>query len=147
MNENETYSKPMQEAPLTAEETANNPSAASTRGGTTQASSAKESAGAGVSFKHIIGGDFLTHDFFRRQIKLLVLLVVMSIIYISNRYSYQQEMIEIDRLKKELTDIRYDALTRSSELTEKSRQSHIEEYVSTEESALQTATHPPYLIK
>ena len=56
-------------------------------------------------------------------------------------------MIEIDQLKKELTDIKYDALTRSSELTEKSRQSHIEEYVSKEESALQTSTNPPYLIK
>lgn len=100
-----------------------------------------------MSLKHILGGDILTHDFFRRQIKLLVLLVIFSIIYISNRYSCQQEMIEIDRLKKQLTDIRYDALTRSSELTEKSRQSRIEEYVSTEGSELETSTQPPYLIK
>ena len=56
-------------------------------------------------------------------------------------------MIEIDRLKKELTDIKYDALTRSSELMERSRQSRIEEYISTRESDLQTATTPPYLIK
>ena len=42
-----------------------------------------------------------------------------------NRYSCQQEMIEIDKLKKDLTDIKYDALTRSSELMEKSRQSRI----------------------
>lgn len=95
----------------------------------------------------ILGGDMLTSDFFRRQVKLLVLLVIMAIIYISNRYSCQQEMIEIDQLKKKLTDIKYDALTRSSELTEKSRQSHIEEYISKEGSALQTSTNPPYLIK
>ena len=37
--------------------------------------------------------------------------------------------------------------TRSSELMEKSRQSRIEEYISTEESHLQTATNRPYLIK
>ena len=49
--------------------------------------------------------------------------------------------------KKELTDIKYDALTRSSELMEKSRQSRIEEYISTEESHLETATNRPYLIK
>ena len=36
--------------------------------------------------------------------------------YIHNRYASQQQQIEIDRLKKELTDIKYDALTRSSEL-------------------------------
>lgn len=109
--------------------------------------SSKSNAGNGMSLKNILGGDILTSNFFRRQIKLLVLLVIFAIIYISNRYSCQQEMIEIDRLKKELTDIKYDALTRSSELTEKSRQSHIEEYVSQEGSALQTSTNPPYLIK
>lgn len=49
--------------------------------------------------------------------------------------------------EKELTDIKYDALTRSSELMERSRQSRIEEYISTRESDLQTATNPPYLIK
>ena len=54
---------------------------------------------------------------------------------------------EIDKLKKDLVDIKYDALTRSSELMEKSRQSRIEEYISTEESHLQTATNRPYLIK
>ena len=52
----------------------------------------------------------------------------------------------IDKLKKELIDIKYDALTRSSELMEKSRQSRIEDYISTKESDLQTSTHPPYLI-
>ena len=56
-------------------------------------------------------------------------------------------LAEIDRLKKELIDIKYDALTRSSELMEKSRQSRIEEYISTKESDLQTSTNPPYEIK
>ena len=73
--------------------------------------------------------------------------MILTIFYISNRYSCQQEMIEIDKLKKDLTDIKYDALTRSSELMEKSRQSRIEEYISTQQSELQTATNPPYLIK
>lgn len=50
-------------------------------------------------------------------------------------------------VEKELTDIKYDALTRSSELMEKSRQSRIEEYISSKESDLQTSTNPPYLIK
>ena len=79
-----------------------------------------------TSLKSIIGGDILATDFFRRQTKLMVLL---------------------DKLKKELTDIKYDALTRSSELMERSRQSRIEEYIATKESDLQTSTNPPYLIK
>lgn len=100
-----------------------------------------------MSLKNILGGDILANDFFRRQTRLLILIMIFTIIYISNRYSCQQEMIEIDRLKKELIDIKYDALTRSSELTEKTRQSRIEEYISEKESDLKTSTHPPYLIK
>ncbi|MEL5892176.1 FtsL-like putative cell division protein [Bacteroides sp. GD17] len=100
-----------------------------------------------TSLKNIIGGDILATDFFRRQTKLIVLIMVLILFYIHNRYACQQQMIEIDRLKKELIDIKYDALTRSSELMERSRQSRIEEYISTKESDLQTSTHPPYLIK
>lgn len=107
----------------------------------------KSASGKGMSLKSILGGDILANDFFKRQTKLLILIMILTIFYISNRYSCQQEMIEIDKLKKDLTDIKYDALTRSSELMEKSRQSRIEEYISTQESELQTATNPPYLIK
>lgn len=100
-----------------------------------------------MSLKSILGGDILANDFFRRQTRLLVLIMVFIIFYISNRYSCQQQLIEIDKLEKELTDMKYDALTRSSELMEKSRQSKIEEYISSQQSELETATNPPYLIK
>ena len=100
-----------------------------------------------MSIRSILGGDILANDFFKRQTSLLILIMVLTILYIENRYTSQQELIEIDRLKKELTDIKYDALTRSSELMEKSRQSRIEEYISTEESPLETSTNRPYLIQ
>ena len=100
-----------------------------------------------ITFKSIMGGALLAHNFLRRQAALLVLIVFLTILYIDNRYSSQQELIEIDRLKKELIDIKYDALTISSELTEKSRQSRIEEYLATENTGLQTATTPPYVIE
>ena len=100
-----------------------------------------------MSIKSILGGDILANDFVKRQTSLLILIMVLTILYIDNRYTSQQELIEIDRLKKELTDIKYDALTRSSELMEKSRQSRIEEYISTGDSPLETSTNRPYLIK
>lgn len=117
----------------------------------TEKAPAKEStpttAGKKLSIKNIFLGDFLINDFLRRQAKLLLLITIYTVIYISNRYSVQQEMIEIDKLKKELMDIKYDALTRSSELTERTRQSRIEEYVSAKHSDLQTSTAPPYVIE
>lgn len=99
-----------------------------------------------MSIKGILGGDILANDFFKRQTRLLILIMILTVLYIDNRYSSQQEIIEIDRLKKELDDVKYDALTRSSELMEKSRQSKIEEYIATQGSELQTATNRPYLI-
>lgn len=99
------------------------------------------------SWKRFIGGDILATDFVRRQAKLLGLIMLLVLFYIHNRYKCQQQMILLEDLKEELTDIKYDALTRSSELMERSRQSRIEEYISTRESDLQTATTPPYLIR
>lgn len=101
----------------------------------------------GITWRSILGGDILAHDFFKRQVPLLCLIVVLTIVYIDNRYSSQREMIEIDRLKEELKDIKYDALTISSELTERSRQSKIETYISEKSTPLATSTKPPYLIK
>jgi hypothetical protein len=99
------------------------------------------------SLKSILGGDILATDFFRRQTKLIVLIMAFVIFYIHNRYAAQQQIIEIDRLKKELIDIKYDALTVNAKLMEKSRQSLIEDYISEKETELQTSINPPYLIK
>ena len=85
----------------------------------------KQKEASHISLRSILGGEILVHSFLRRQVYLLILIVILTILYIDNRYSSQQELIEIDRLKKELTDIKYDALTISSELTEKSRQSRM----------------------
>jgi hypothetical protein len=89
------------------------------------------------------------NDFLGRQRGLIVLIVGLTILYVDNRYECQSDLLKIDRLKQELQDIKYDALTRSSELMERSRQSRIEEYVSanSDEDGLQTSTNRPYLIK
>ncbi|MDR1003466.1 MAG: hypothetical protein LBL97_00440 [Prevotellaceae bacterium] len=99
-----------------------------------------------ASWKSIVGGDILATGFFRRQTKLLVLIMVLVIFYIHNRYACQQQLIEIDRLKKELVDIKYDALTRNSELMEQSRQSRIEDALARRKSNLKIPSEPPFII-
>ena len=95
----------------------------------------------------VVGGNFLATDFLRRQMGLLVLLVILALFYISNRYAVQQQMIEIDKLQKELNHVKYLSLTRSSELTEQSRQSRIEEALREMGSELGVSTQPPYELK
>jgi hypothetical protein len=100
------------------------------------------------AWSSLVDGGILASDFLRRQTGLIILVVVLTVFYVNNRYECQRELLEIDHLKQDLLDIKYDALTRSSELMERSRQSRIEEYVSanSDEEGLQAATNRPYLI-
>lgn len=103
---------------------------------------------ASSSLRSILGGDFLTAKFVRSQLPLIILIAACFIIYISNRYTNQAELIEIDNLKKELDDARFNALTRSSDLTARSRQSYVEEFLrSKHDSLLQISSNSPYVIR
>ena len=94
----------------------------------------------------IFGGRFLNSDLFLNNALLLGMVVIYAFIYVSNRYAFQQELREIEKLKKVRVDLRYDLLTMQSEFSEKSRQSHIEKYIQENNSELKTATQPPYSI-
>ena len=97
------------------------------------------------TLKKILGGDILTTSTIRKQIWVVVLITFFIIIYISNRYSVQQHLIEIDQLQKELQDARYKALSTSSQLTEKSRESNVLEMLkNNKDSVLKIANQPPY---
>ncbi len=99
------------------------------------------------TLRKILGGDILTAQFIRRQIWVVILVVGFTIIYISNRYSIQKDLIEIDQLQKELQDAKYKALSSSSQITEKSRESNVLEMLkNNKDSILHIATQPPYII-
>lgn len=101
-----------------------------------------------LSILKILGGDFFTSQILRRQIWLIILISLFVMLYISNRYSYQKSMLEIDRLRTELQDMKYKALSTSSKLTEKSRQSRVLEMLkNNKDSVLKIADQPPYIIE
>ena len=79
-----------------------------------------------LSLREVLGGDYLLGSFLRRNIWFIVLLVFLGILYISNRYAAQQEIIEEEQLRKELVERKNYALTQYAELTMRSRQSSIE---------------------
>ena len=100
-----------------------------------------------VTLRTILGGDFLTADMVRRQIWLFVLMVVFTIVYVAFRYQCQQDMIAIDKLEKELLDAKYRALSCSSTLTEKCRESHVLHALKqNKDSLLHVPNQPPYII-
>lgn len=93
----------------------------------------------------LLGGDILGGGWFRRNFGYIVMLVFMAMIYVSSRYTYQQRMLENKMLTDTLLDRRYKALTRSSELKEKTRRSFIEESLA--DTTIQTAKTPSYHLK
>lgn len=101
----------------------------------------------GVSLRMILGGDILSAQWLRSQIWLIVLIVVCATAYVAIRYQCQQDMIVIDKLTDELKDAKYRALSSSSTLTEKCRESHVLEILKQyNDSLLHVADQPPYII-
>lgn len=97
------------------------------------------------TLKMILRGEFLGSPAFRKELPLIGLIVVCSIIYISNRYACDAQVIEVTRLQDTLKDRRFKTLTVMSQLKNMMRPSHIEEHV--KDTALQRSVEPVYSLK
>lgn len=99
-----------------------------------------------LSLLYILGGGILKEDFIVKHTKMIVLIVVLIFFFIGNRYTCMQKLREIDRLQQQLRDVRFEALSISSELTGHSRQSQIELLIEEQGIELEAAKTPPYEI-
>lgn len=101
-----------------------------------------------LSLRKILGGDILTTSTIRQQVWLFLLIGVFLIIYTSNRYSCQHDLIKIDNLQQELQSAKYKALSSGSQLTEMSRQSNVMDMLrNNKDTMLHIASQPPFKIK
>ena len=86
-------------------------------------------------------------QWFKQQIGVICLIVLGVIVYITNRYQAQQEMMEEDRLRKELLDWKYRSITRRSELTFRTRQTNLEDMLNARgDSTLQPGKTAPFIL-
>lgn len=100
-----------------------------------------------LTLRKIIGGDILNTEVVRRQIGVFILITLFIIVYITNRYACQRNLVKIDKLTRELKDAKYRALSSNSELTEKSRESRVLEMLhNCKDSTLHIASQPPFII-
>ena len=97
-----------------------------------------------ISLKKIIGGDILGSDWFRRQFFYIFLLGVLAILYVTNRYSYQHELIEQRVLVNRLEDRKKRALVANCELVSFMRTVNIKEYLP--DTTIKVTTDPYYYI-
>ena len=109
---------------------------------------------ANQTLRKILGGDIHSATKIRRKTggklrrQLAVQIFAFIILYISNRYSCQKYMIEIDRLNTELKSAKYKALSSGSQLTQKTRGSRIMQVLKeSKDSSLHIPQQPAYLIE
>ena len=73
--------------------------------------------------------------------------MLLSIVYITNRYASQQEILEEEEMRKELVEKKNYALTQYAELTMRTRQSSLERILKNfGDSTLLSAKEAPFII-
>jgi len=78
-----------------------------------------------ITFQSIFDGSFLTKKTAISLLPFLLYLTLLGIIYIANSYEAEKIIIESDRIKKELKELRYEFITTETELTSISKQSEV----------------------
>lgn len=79
----------------------------------------------GHSVSGFLGGNFLTRETLARQIPFLLYLTFLAVLYIANSYDAEKTIIEINKTKKELEELRFSYITTKSELMFHSKQSEV----------------------
>jgi len=99
------------------------------------------------SFIELFRGDILKEDFVVKQSRLIFMIALCFIIFIGNRYACMKKVSQIEDLKKELKDLRYENLVLLTKLTANSRQSQIEMLIKSKGLDLSNSNSPTYIIE
>lgn len=96
--------------------------------------------------RKVLSFDWITNEFFQRQVALVILLVILTIIYITNRYMSQRELVRIQELKVERQEKQYIWLNTQSDVSASTRPSTIEKMIREVGFDLNTTSKAPYLL-
>ncbi len=100
----------------------------------------------GVSFKDVINGKLVTQKLFGKQFKYIIFLVLLSFFYIRNHYKVENLQRELYTLNKQVKELRYEALTTSSDLMSMSKPSEVLEKVKRQGITLEELDEPPRIL-
>ncbi|MBQ0063590.1 MAG: hypothetical protein KBS94_06145 [Prevotella sp.] len=101
-----------------------------------------------LSFQRIIGGDILVSEILKKQMWLISIITLILFIDISIGYINERKIREIDKLETVLVDAKYKALTSSSQLTGKTRQSKLIKLLEEKYDTIFTKRNiPPYVVE
>jgi hypothetical protein len=97
----------------------------------------------GISFKEFLQGRFLAKKGLGQHWGYLTFVVFLGVLYIGNRYQMEHLLDEQSSLLQELKELKYEAITTSSDLMNMSKQSEVMERVHKEGINLEVLKTPP----
>lgn len=98
-------------------------------------------------FKRLIEGTLLSGDFFARHWLQIFLVLAMVLVYITNRYSCQRSMEQINRLNNRLEVVRTESIRIRGEYMGRIRESSMQRSVAEAGLDLAVQSQPPYKIE
>lgn len=98
-------------------------------------------------FMHIIGGSVLAEDVITKNIRFIIIIFLILVLYISNRYSCIEKQSRIESLQRELKDAKYESLNISAKLISVSRETKVNELIKKSQLELERTKEPAYIIK
>jgi cell division protein FtsL len=106
----------------------------------------KSTRDGGNMMKRLINGTYISETLILNNIRYVILIAFLAIIYISNRFQAEKVERETGKLEQEVRDLRAESLSVSAELMTASRQSEVFRMVKERGLGLQELREPPYRI-
>jgi hypothetical protein len=101
----------------------------------------------GISLREIANGQVLNNEYLRKNRKYLLYMVFLAFLYINNHYGVDALLKEHQALNKEVQELKYEAITTSSQLMQMSKQSEVVRRVQAAGLDLDVLTTPPRILK
>lgn len=112
-----------------------------------EATEARPKASRGGSLlKDLMSGSMITQKLVLRHLGFFILLTLLGILYIANRYHAEKVVREITALQKEVKELRSRSITISADLMFISKQSEVSRMVNERGLELKELREPPYKI-
>jgi hypothetical protein len=97
------------------------------------------------SLQNLLGGGFLANKKTTENLPFFLFLAFLAIIYIGNSFYAEKNIRKIERLEKEMKELRYEHIYMRSKLMSKSRQSEVAESLS--DLGIKASRTPPGRMK
>jgi hypothetical protein len=100
-----------------------------------------------LSLRDFLNGEVFTSAFVTKKLSYILFVALLAFIYIANHYKVESLLTELTLVKKELKELRSEAITTSSELMQISKQSQVEKRLREEGVGLEPLSEPPRILE